>query len=337
MKISKCITALLCPFVLLFFMVGPIYFFSYIHLPLYSEVILTSNIYKHDVNSPVWLFHESPLHIATRRGQKGLVAELIKYGADPNQPSREYGHRPLHTASTQCSADVVNVLIEGGAKVSLSSCRVTASVENSTVSQLESHLYFTPLHLVAAKAPETCNFTALMSAMFSDREDTVEPSIPNIHEVDDLGNTFMHQAAMHCNLPFLTWLLQDISTNEYHSLSSFFDVATTTTTTSSSKSTWLTDFKEAALAKLWQKNKFGWLPIHYASICEVSAQKTLTPTKKKSKQFTLLQYYKTQMTGTLKNILQGGEISPPPAYSNLSGKGPYLAIISHYERILTRF
>jgi hypothetical protein len=326
MKLFKFV-ALLGLLILLFFLVGPIYFFSYFNLPVVSEVLLTSNIYRYDVNSPAWFFRESPLHVATRREQSGLVAELIKFGADPNQPSGEYGHRPLHIASMQCSTHIVNVLIEAGAKVSLPSCKVDASVENQSatpaVSQLESHLHSTPLHLVAAKSPEGCNFTALVSAMFSDMKDIVEPSIPNVHEVDHLGNTFMHQAAMHCNLPFLTWLLQD-ATSQYPSLSDFFGAETSTSSPSSST---LVDFKQAALAQLWQKNKFGWLPIHYASICEISSQKAL-PVSKKGKRFTLSQNYKNQMSGTLETILQGGEVSPPPTYANLSGKVPVL-ISSH--------
>lgn len=61
---------------------------------------------------------KTPLRVAARWGSGGVVACLVRWGADVNITCGQ-GNSPLHYASLRGEYDMVNSLLEAKAKVSL--------------------------------------------------------------------------------------------------------------------------------------------------------------------------------------------------------------------------
>lgn len=70
-----------------------------------------------DVNQ-VNVFDESPIHIASWKGDAGDIQWLLNNGADANQRG-EFGMTPLHYAYMGGNGENVEVLLKGGADPNL--------------------------------------------------------------------------------------------------------------------------------------------------------------------------------------------------------------------------
>jgi uncharacterized protein len=110
---------------------------------------------------------ESPLMLASLKGQARLVQKLIDKGADVNKP----GWAPLHYAATRGHLEVMNILLENHAYID-------ASSPNGSTPLMMAALYGTPsavkLLLEAGADPTIKNALGLTAIDFAYRDNRAE-------------------------------------------------------------------------------------------------------------------------------------------------------------------
>lgn len=110
---------------------------------------------------------ESPLMLASLKGQAKLVQKLVDKGADVNKP----GWAPLHYAATRGHIDVMNILLDHHAYID-------ASSPNGSTPLMMAAMYGTPsavkLLLEAGADPSIKNSLGLTAIDFAFRENRVE-------------------------------------------------------------------------------------------------------------------------------------------------------------------
>jgi cytohesin len=128
---------------------------------------------------------QSPLYIATWRGDKAIVQLLIEYGASVNGQSGPDRRSIVHSAVLGGHMDIVQLLLEAGADLT------TKDRDDAG-----------PIH--AASARGTVAMMNLLGDHGADWKDQAEG-----------GDTAMHSAATYSNLDAITWLVdQGLSVNE---------------------------------------------------------------------------------------------------------------------------
>jgi ankyrin repeat protein len=74
------------------------------------------------------IFDDTPLHVATRWEDLGIVLALLEDGADIDAVG-DYGKTPLHNALQYARHDVVAKLLESGARTDIADCDGTTAVD----------------------------------------------------------------------------------------------------------------------------------------------------------------------------------------------------------------
>ena len=127
----------------------------------------------------------TPLHTALMHRQMDILEILLKYGGDPNTPSRHFGHTILHQAARQNNLAAATMAVKYGADVHAA----------DNVGKL-------PIHDAAGCLWEHRNIDALRYLV----EEVGRPE--DIHIKDDSGDTPLHAAVRRDYLKAVEYLIE---------------------------------------------------------------------------------------------------------------------------------